>query len=273
MIAEAEGAVLPRLKGATDGKPADFLLVIPSYREHFRLPPFLRDLVTVLGSASFTTEILVVDDGSPEQEQRALCQAIEVGSFGACRISPPLLFPVNRGKGHAILAGWRSREAARWLAFVDADGAIPAREVLRVFGIASNLREDRQGPCLFGSRMRMPERTVRNRFARHVSGRAFATFANLLVGSRVEDTQCGFKLIPQQVFQRVSPLLEEPGFCFDIELILALEHVRTNRQIVPIDWEHKAGGHVHVFRDGMRMLLRLPTLHLRKRRWKNGDRG
>lgn len=271
MLPGVESPILPRVAGLKVEKQADFLLVIPAYREHLRLPPFLRELVTALGSASFTTEILIVDDGSPEREQRKLSNAIETGSFGACRVSTPLLFPVNRGKGHAILAGWRFRKAARWLAFVDADGAVLAREVLRVFGIASSLREDRHGPCLLGSRVRMPERTIRNRFTRHVCGRSFAILANLFLDSGVQDTQCGFKLIPRQVFQRVSPFLQESGFCFDLELILALEHVRARKLIVPIDWEHKAGGHVHVFRDGMKMLLRLRAIQLRRRWWKNGN--
>jgi hypothetical protein len=233
---------------------SDFLLVIPAFREHLRLPPFLTELVSTLSGAPFTTEIQIVDDGSPPAEQQALLLAVATGRFNQCTVPPPACLPANHGKGETILIGWRRAGDSSWLAFVDADGSIPASEVLRVFSLALEERAQAKNSCFFASRILMLGRTVKRRFLRHLCGRVFATVVANLFKTHVYDSQCGLKVLPRAWFLRVNPLLQGAGLCFDIELLVALQHSGASIIEVPIDWEDKPGGSVSVLTSGLPML-------------------
>lgn len=244
---------------------SDFLIVIPAYREIRRLPPFLAELISALGHAPFTTEIAVVDDGSDAEEQKALLAAIKTGTFHQCTVTAPLLMPVNQGKGGAILTGWRRAGESDWVAFVDADGSIPASEVLRVLSLAMEEKQQGKSPCLFSSRMLMLGRTVKRRFFRHLSGRIFATIVSNLLQTHIYDSQCGFKVVPRQWFLRIDSTLQGSGLCFDLELLLALRHVGATIIEVPIDWEDKPGGSVGILHNGLPMLWQAWRLSRRLR--------
>ena len=249
---------------------SDILLVIPAFYEARRLPAYLGELAATLSTAKFETEILIVDDGSSPDEQRSLLQALTPGKFGACRIVEPILLPENRGKGHAIIHGWRSGGDARFYCFVDADGAIPAREVLRLLDMAT-CDVSLNPPCLWASRMPKPGRTVNRNPWRHLLSRVFAHVVSAFIQTRVYDNQCGFKIIPRRCYGKIASLLQEARFCFDIELLLAVRHVGTTIVEVPIDWRDVEGGHVHAVRDGMAMLSRLQAIRSRAKSWPKMD--
>jgi glycosyltransferase involved in cell wall biosynthesis len=247
---------------------ADIFLVIPAFRELLRLPPYLKQLTATLASASFTTEILIVDDGSPADEQQRLLGALSIGTFGSCRVLDPLLLPANHGKGYVIIEGWRTGAAseARWFGFVDADGAIPDYEVLRVLEMALS-NDKTQPPCLWASRVRLLGKDIHRTHGRHLLGRIFANLVSKMIDLPVYDTQCGFKLIPRCHHGKIVPLLAEARFCFDIELLLAARHAGAEVVEIPIDWHHVTGGQIHPIRDGIAMLGRLPAIQDRAKNW------
>jgi glycosyltransferase involved in cell wall biosynthesis len=245
---------------------ADVLLVIPAFREFHRLPPYLQELVAVLSSAKFTTEILIVDDGSPLEDQQRLLSALTLGAFGACHVLEPILLSSNHGKGHAIIHGWSLNKDANWLGFVDADGAIPAYEVLRVLDMTT-LSGSTNPPCLWASRIRILGKKINRTLRRHLLGRIFATLASKFIDLPVYDTQCGFKVMPYLYYRKIAPLLQEARFCFDIELLLAARHVGATVVEIPIDWHDVPGGQLHTIRDGISMLSRLPAIRNRAKNW------
>jgi glycosyltransferase involved in cell wall biosynthesis len=238
------------------------LLVIPAYREAGRLPSYLRELSGVLSHGGFSTAILIVDDGSPIEEQQALRGLIEIGTIGSCEILQPLVLPENRGKGGAVLAGWRSGVKADWLAFVDADGALSAAEVLRVLRLAVS---GQQQTVYCASRVGEQQRLVRRRWNRWLLGRAFAQVVRFMLNLGISDSQCGFKLLPAACFHLVDPQLQEQGYCFDLELLLALQRRDVRIVEVPVNWLDQPGGKVRPLRDGIRMLRQLCRLRKRFR--------
>ena len=253
--------------------PDDVLLVIPAWREARRLPPYLRDLVSQLSHAPFETKILVVDDGSPAPEQKELLHGLQIGAWGACRVLEPILLADNHGKGYSIAQGWRAGGRADWFCFVDADGAISAAEVLRLLNLATSTAPTNRA-CLWASRIRMLGLETDRRLGRFLLGRLFANLVSQFIGLPVYDTQCGFKIVPEGAYLKIQPLLEEPRFCFDIELLLALHHVQASILEIPINWHEIPGGHVHAIRDGLAMLARLPAIQRRAKTWpiKGGHR-
>jgi dolichyl-phosphate beta-glucosyltransferase len=240
-------------RNPTDG--SQFLLVIPCYCESNRLSRFLHPLINKLSDAPFRTDILVVDDGSPLQEYRRLRETVQVGQIGAVTVLPPERLTENTGKGGAILHGWRQSSAYLWRAFVDADGAVPSEEVLRVLRrvhVEGNLRQS-----YFATRSPQRGRTVQRTLVRGLAGQIFTGLARTIVGSELTDSQCGFKIISNQAFAQIDRKMEGYGFCFDLELYAMLSRIGAPIQEVPIDWKDQPGGHISLLHHSPQMILDL----------------
>ena len=242
---------------------ADFHLVIPCFKESGRLPAYLHELVGALAAATFRVQILVVDDGSGPREQDGLRTITTAADGPAVRVACACL-PSNMGKGFAVRYGWNQAGSARWVAFADADGATPAYEVLRVFEAA--YQADDVNRCYLGSRVKMLGRSVDRRWKRHVIGRLYATLVSNAIDASIYDSQCGFKVIPTPAFARISGLLREDRFAFDVELITALTSAGYTLEEVAIDWTDVPGSKVSLIRDSVRMLRSLFMIRSRKQR-------
>ena len=244
------------------------LLVIPAFRESGRLPAFLRELLGQLEREELDCEVLVVDDGSGAEEQRALRECAARLRRESPRLLDPLCFEKNRGKGAAIRAGWECVAGHDWVGFVDADGAIPAREVCRLLRLAA---ESRQRAPVFAARIRMLGRHIERRGLRHLTGRLFAGLVGLGIAPGIYDSQCGLKLIPAERHRQIAPWLAEDGFCFDVELLAALLASGAAVSEVPIDWSDVPGSKVRLFHDTARMVLGLCRIFQRKKIWMSSN--
>jgi dolichyl-phosphate beta-glucosyltransferase len=237
------------------------LLVIPAYRESLRLPVYLKKLLPALRESGLDIEVLVVDDGSGSEEIRALGKMLDLLRPAYPQLLPPLLLPVNLGKGAAIQAGWNQVRDHQLLAFVDADGSISASEFLRLLSPAG--KEPRSDTALFACRIKMMGRRIERRFHRHLMGRVYATLIGILLEIPIYDSQCGLKIISRAAWDKIKPDLHERGFAFDVDLLLALLKHGYNIKEEPIDWQDIEGSKVHLLRDSLRMFR--AVLRLRRR--------
>lgn len=243
----------------------DFILVIPAFEESLRLPKYLDALACELVNQPFKCGIVVVDDGSSRPEREALLQSIRPLMARHPIIMEPVLLPENQGKGAAIMAGWSEGNQATWLAFVDADGAISPPEVVRLLAIM--MAQNNPEKSIFASRIKMLGRTVERSGKRHLSGRLFAFLTGWLIDPRVYDSQCGFKIISAQAFQKIKGLLLEKRFAFDVELMAALLHKNFPIEEIPIDWADIPGSKISLVRDTRKMLFSLIKIRSRKASW------
>jgi len=229
------------------------LLVVPHFRDTFRFEPFLEELVAILPSHF---AVVVSDDGSGSTEVAGLCSLLlrKRASLGpnAPTLLEPLLHQGNTGKGAAVVRGWQQGKEYSLLAFADADGAVSASEILRA---EQHFRSQRVYDALLGSRIKMLGRSIRRNPLRHVSGRIFATLVSVVSGLPAYDTQCGFKILTRQAFERIQPHLVSTGFAFDVELCLLL--LKTGHSVVefPLDWSDVPGSKLNLLRDSIRMTL------------------
>jgi glycosyltransferase involved in cell wall biosynthesis len=103
-------------------------IVMPVYREAAHIGEVLRDVRTALTQAGVRFELVLIDDGSPDDTWRALGeQAKEFPMMRAARLSR------NFGKEHALCAGL---EMARGDAIIvmDADGQHPPALLPKMIG-------------------------------------------------------------------------------------------------------------------------------------------
>lgn len=236
-----------------------FILVIPAYQESQRLPTYLRQLLPLCEACPEQITIQIVDDGSGDEEVAELLKLIEPFRKEFNSLAAPILLPENRGKGGAVYEGWSRSPACDFLGFLDADGSIPASEVIRLVRLAANHPD--QSFC--GSRIKMLGRSITRSPKRHYVGRLYATLLSLVLDLPVYDSQCGYKLLPYDAYLSIRDRLQEPGFAFDAEILVLLNGTGIDIVEVPIDWHDNPGSKVHLVRDGIRMAL---ALHRIKRR-------
>ena len=216
--------------------PSDTVLVIPCYRDGARLAGGLAGLCAALVDGDGTVRVQVVDDGSPPEDQRVLATVIDGLRRRHAFLQPLLASPVNRGKGHAIRTGWDSAPQAAWLAFVDADGAVPATEVAALVRRAQQSSQ----PALFtGDRCAPGGRTVHRFWYRRIGSRLFNAWVRRLLELDLPDTQCGLKVVPASLYR--SDPWSEDGFAFDLELLLRARAIGLPVVRQPISWQEKPG--------------------------------
>jgi len=238
------------------------LLVIPFYNDAERLAPFLGELLAVLPDRFV---IAVSDDGSRAEQKVRLFSLMEEAARGARtegpRLLPPLTAEFNSGKGRAVIRGWALAEGHEFVAFADAYGAVPAREILRA-------EEYMRSPgcavdALFAGRFKMLGRRVDRTLRRHLAGRVFATLVSELSRVPVYDSQCGLKILRNAALRTVYPYLSEGGFAFDVELLLLLIKAGLTVEEFPVDWADVPGSKVSLLRDSWRMARQVILINRR----------
>ena len=83
---------------------------------------------------------------------------------------------------------------------------------------------------------------------------AFNKVVQLLLGLRLHDTQCGFKLFHRERTREVFDKQTRRGFGFAPELLfLAKQHGLRVRE-VPVSWSHSEDTKMRLLRDGTDMV-------------------
>jgi dolichyl-phosphate beta-glucosyltransferase len=232
-------------------------LVIPAYNPGPELEVFLPELADALAATGWTHQILVVDDGSTPAEAARIIGVVEKVKGTHPAVLPPVRLERNRGKGFAVRAGWDAALSARaeggstaeWLAFVDADGSVSAREVVRLAQLVASGAADWSVDCVIASRLRILGRSIERQWHRHAIGRVYAALVTGLLGLKAYDTQCGYKLVRRVVYDQLREKLSEQRFSFDVELLCALRAAGAKIREEPIDWADRGRSTVRLWRD------------------------
>jgi glycosyltransferase involved in cell wall biosynthesis len=157
-------------------------------------------------------EVLVVDDGSRDATATvARTHGVHVHSFAA-----------NRGKGHALLEGFRLLADRDLVITLDADGQHPP-ECIPAFVRAAHDGAD----LVLGRRVRSADMPWTRRFANGFS----SGWATRLAGQRVSDSQCGFRLHARALLA-ATPIT--PGR-FEVESEMVVRAARLGFRIAEVD--------------------------------------
>lgn len=163
------------------------------------------------------------------------------------------------GKGGVIREAF-SRSDADLVGFVDADGATPPGELLRLAEAA------RHADGAIASR-RHPAAVapVARSVSRRLTSAGFAIAVRALLGLPYEDTQCGAKVLRRDSAHRLLPRLTRSDLSFDIDLLLAAREQRQRIVEVPTVWIDREGSRIHPVHDTRRLGGALLKLWARER--------
>ena len=163
------------------------------------------------------------------------------------------------GKG-GVIAETFERSDAELVGFVDADGATPPDELMRLVrtaGHADGAIASRRHPAAV-----LP---ARRPLARQLTSAGFAAAVRRLMRLPYADTQCGAKVLRREVVEDVLPRLSARDLLFDVDLLAAAGERGWRIVEVPTVWIDQAGSRVRPIADTRRMGLGLMRLWARRR--------
>lgn len=227
-------------------------VVIPAYNEERRLPPTLARIKEYLAPQPYTAEIIVVNNASADRT-REVAEATGV----------QVLDEPRRGKGMAVRTGMLAARG-EYVLFSDADLSTPIEEVEKLLAA---LRAGHQ--VAIGSRA-LPESeiVVHQPWYREMVGRIGNLLVRLLAVHGIADTQCGFKLYPREVAQRLFSAQRMTSISFDMEVLFLAQRLGLKIAEVPVVWVDNPDTRFNRLRDGLdalKDLLRIRWNWLRGR--------
>lgn len=227
-------------------------IVIPAYNEEKRIGTTLEGTFRYLNAQTYSSEVLVINDGSSDQTAGIVLDF-------ANRTSERLRLienPGNCGKGYAVRNGML-QATGEIILFFDADLATPTSEIVKVI---TPIAEDRYD-VVFGSRA-----IDRSLIGAHQSplreaiGRAGNWVQYLLTGLKFKDTQCGFKAFRNETAKSVFPLQQIDGFGFDPEILFIAQKQGWRLLETAVRWNHVEGSKVNPIASPIKVLLEVATI-------------
>ncbi len=232
-------------------------LVIPAFREELRLEVSLRAITAFLRKQPWSWEIILVDDGSTDSTM-SIAQRFQESEEPRMRL---LHHSVNQGKGAAVRTGMMAARGA-FAIFTDADNATPIEELPKLLAAAENGAD-----VVIGSRYLHGSEIVGGRSViRQLMSRLGNFLFRALLGLRLSDTRCGFKLFSAHARLRIFPRQTLLRWGFDTELLLIAQRQGIRVVEVPVTWYDRERGHIHPVRDTVRSFSEL--LHMVRLLWK-----
>ncbi len=207
---------------------------MPAYKESRRIGSTLKSLDRFLRKQAYGYEIIVVNDGSPDNTLSVLrkfehkIRNMRVVNYGR-----------NRGKGYAVRRGMRAARGEFRL-FMDADNSVHISEVRKF------LRKARHGAdVVIGS-------IAFQKNAHHCSWyrRLLSSVSKILIRSvtalGVYDTQRGFKLFSARAAKTIFSKQTIDRWAFDIELLVIAQMNRLTVKEMPVEWNNPDGSKVRL---------------------------
>jgi len=215
-------------------------VIIPAHNEANRLPDTLEQVLHFLDAQPFSSEVIVVENGSSDN-------TLAIAQQFASQHKRVRVLQSERGKGAAVKHGMREAKG-EYRFMCDADLSMPVEEIskfippaLKKFDIAIASREAKGA-------VRYNEPRYR-----HIGGRGINFLIQLLILPGLNDTQCGFKCFRADVAEELFNKQTLSGWSFDIEVLYIARRYGYHILEIPIHWYHDAETKVRALPDAIRM--------------------
>jgi dolichyl-phosphate beta-glucosyltransferase len=204
-------------------------LIIPAYNEEKTLEKNIKGFSAYLDKEKLDHEIIIINDASTDQTGAIISKLCQENQ----RIKA-LVFKKNSGKGAALRAGLLAGQGDYHL-FLDADNATSIDHLRLVWPLVKDGCE-----LVIGSRNPDDVPGARQSRPQNICKRKLGSFGNLLIraatGTKVKDTQCGFKLLSKSAVKKIIPKTKIKRWALDIEIILLAKKLGLRIGIIPVIW-------------------------------------
>jgi glycosyltransferase involved in cell wall biosynthesis len=228
-------------------KIKELSVFFPAYNEEANIRQTVERAVEVLEKVAKKWEIIVIDDGSKDKTGAIVKRLMKKEP----RIRLVTHTP-NRGYGASLKSGFYNSQY-EWIAFTDADGQFDFSEITKFFEKQKQTGAD----LVIGYYLK---RAVP--FYRIWGSKLWELAVFLLLGLKVKDIDCGFKLIRKKVIDEIPRLEAERGPFISSELLIKAK--KKGFKIVQLGVHHyprragkATGASLKVVLSGLKDLIRL----------------
>ena len=228
-------------------------IIIPYYNEEKRIIGMLQDCTNAILQMQQTSilmnesdvEIVLVDDGSSDNTFTVLMELITEKKRFNFRI---VKHNKNMGKGAAIASGiFVSR--GDFVVFADADGATSFSVITSFMEKAIKLNKSEEMFVIFGERKAVDRTILRFAFSK-----IFEYSKKIILGIRVADPQCGFKMFSRKAAIAIFSNIHLHRWGFDVEMFKLCHMLKIQYFALPVQWREVTGSKVKLLRDPFMML-------------------
>ncbi len=210
-------------------------VIIPAYKEGERIGHNLLEIDRYLKGKTYTYEIVVIVDGSPDNTAEiAQNYSLQVPHLRVINNKE------NHGKGYVVRQGLLEAKGEYRL-FLDADGSTSITHLdtfLPVFEEGYDV--------VIGSR-KIAGSFIQVHQPRHreIMGEGGNWLIRIILGLwRFPDTQCGFKMLSGRAADAVAKRMVVDRFGFDFELIALARALKFRIKQLPVRWMNEEGSTV-----------------------------
>jgi glycosyltransferase involved in cell wall biosynthesis len=200
-------------------------LVIPVFNEELLLEENVGLLYEFLQQhVSFEYEVVIADNASTDRTLAIANSLIP---------RHPFLRVVHlnlKGRGRALKKTW-GESRADILCYMDADLSTGLQALPELIEALASDKYD----LATGSRLIQPQMTSRS-IKREIISRTYNFLVRRLLHTRFSDAQCGFKAITRSAARDLLPLVEDPEWFFDTELLVLAEKMGYQVFDLPVPW-------------------------------------
>jgi len=234
-------------------------IVISAWNEDENLGKHSLDRVfDYLDSASFTSEVIVVNDGSDDNTLETL------NELGKKWKRLKIVNNLHMGKAAGLVTGV-ANASGRFVLFADMDQATPISEfdkfkqyLDRGYEVVIGSRSGRKGAPLY----------------RQILAYGMITLRFLILNLPYKDTQCGFKAFEHGAITKIFKVLAgihkfkpivggavNPGF--DVEILYLARKFKFKTIELPVSWQYENSKRVRFVKDAISGLCELLLVRIR----------
>ena len=200
-------------------------IIIPAYNEDKRLPETLKKVRDYFENQEYSTEIIIVNDGSTDETVSVVTELI--GNWPVAKL---ISYDQNRGKGYAVKNGMLAAQG-QWRLLMDADGSTDIKEIDKLLKYIQNYE------VIIGSRyLDKKSIKIKQPLNRRIVSRLGNVIVRVVLGIKSVDTQCGFKLFSGDATERIFPKQTIDRWGFDVEILAIAIKLGYKIKEVPVDW-------------------------------------
>ena len=222
-------------------------IIIPVFNEDDTIYELLKTVHKIDLIEGIKKEIIVINDDSSDNSEK------EINKFISDEKPHHLIFLRNNknlGKGGSIKVALKHARG-EYCIIQDADLELKPNEINDLLlPVISN-----KADIVYGSRFINSKKKKKESILNRIANKFLTYFGNFCFGVKLTDMQTCYKLIPTEIFQKIS--LKENRFAFDPEITAKLARNKSLRwEEVPITYDPRTveEGKKIRWRDGFRAL-------------------
>lgn len=214
-------------------------IVIPAYNEELTIENRVESIAEELKDLDY--ELIIVEDGTDSTEEKA--SELEE------RFSEVKHMHFNRrlGKGGALNKGLNNSNG-EIIGFIDSDNSIKPEEITKLYEDLISGNKD----VAIGSRY-LKDSKVDRKISRLLPSLIYNFIARKLLGTSLQDHQCGIKLFRRSSWQKVSNSISETGWFWDTATLYHIKERNLDIEEIGIEWEEIGSSEIDILSNGFVM--------------------